>query len=292
MEPIVTAAECAIAVALPLTFAELAADLEAPGHDFARSMIEGSGRDLREAWDEIYEPQVVRACDQLEMAARSVGATVVLGATLRDVAHLAAIFPVVGLVAHSVQTPITAMDIIEPEGILAVIDAGESIVARQLRRRLEAGPRSLHDSERVAAFLDDALVETRDWMSVPARRERRERPSPHLERVLLERCFGFALRPAPLLELRDGLVTLTALEAAIPSDFGGVLDLAVCNSIAIGELLKRERRECLIVRHEFLARIDLQLARFAIILEVLAKRPARYSDVLHQLSLSLVRGKA
>lgn len=47
-----------------------------------------------------------------------------------------------------------------------------------------------------------------------------------LDRVMLEDCFGDALRRGPLLELRDGLMTMDDLLATIPPDFRGVLDLS------------------------------------------------------------------
>jgi hypothetical protein len=289
MERLVTAADCALAIALPLTFAEFAEDAEAPDRDFVRSVLAGSGRGLRDTWAEVYAPKVVQGCERVAAAARAAGTAVIEGATLADLHGLLSAFSVVCLVGHTTQTPIAPADLADSAEILRIIEAGESIVARYLRGRLAGQAISPREVDRLAAFLDDALAETRAWILAPARRERRGRPELHLERVFLEECFRGALRPAPLLELRDGLVTMANLDAAIPPDFAGVLDLSVCNSVAIAELIKRRRRDCLVVHNSFLARLDVRLDRFALAMDILSRRAARYSDVLHSLSLELLR---
>lgn len=294
MERVVSPAECALAVALPLTFREFEEDAGSTERDFVRSFIEGSGRSLRDAWDEVYEPKVVHVFERVASRAREVGATVVAGATAASLHELLERFPVVCLVAHSVLSSVEPADVLRPDAILRIIDAGDSIVARHLQTILgEQRPPTGEEVELrryLATFLESSLAETRAWFASVVRKAHPGTRGLHVNRVMLEECFGDALRRSGLLELRDGMQTLDDLLAAIPADFAGVLDLSVCNSVALGEPIKRRRPDCLIVESSYLARIDLRLARYALVLKLLELRAVRYTDALRQLSLELVKG--
>ena len=264
MERTVSPADCALAVALPLTLREFEEDAGSADRDFVRSVIEGSGRSLREAWDEVYAPKVVHVFERVAARAREAGATVVTGATATSLRELLERFPVVCLVAHSVLSSVEPADVLRPDAILRIIDAGDSIVARHLRALLgEQPPPSTGGDElrrHLAAVLESSLAETRAWFASVVRRAHADGRGLHVNRVMLEECFGDALRRSRLLELRDGMQTLDDLLAAVPLDFAGVLDLSVCNSVALGESIKR-RRPRLLDRREFLPRADRPEAR-------------------------------
>lgn len=59
----------------------------------------------------------------------------------------------------------------------------------------------------------------------------------------------------------------------------------------IGESIKRKRHHCLVIENAYLARVDLRLIRYVLALTVLARRPARYTDAMFQLSRELMRNK-
>lgn len=163
-------------------------------------------------------------------------------------------------------------------------------MASQLRRALAGESWATDDAalrEQLARRLDAALAPTRAWLGATARTDLRGRP-PHLDRVMLEDCCGAALRRTPVLELHDGIATMDELRAAIPPRFSGVLDLSVCNSVALGESIKRGRSGFLVVENEFLARIDLRLVRYALMLGRLAIGKARYTDALAEVSRRLM----
>jgi hypothetical protein len=297
MERAVTPADCALAVALPLTFEEFEADAGSPERDFIRSVLDGSGRSLRDTWDEVYAPKVVDICERVAAKARALGGTVVTRTTAGLLRELLAKFPVVCLIAHSIQAPVEAEDVLRPDAIQRTIEAGGSLLARHLRSRLDtaahasAPGRAWLTHEQIAALLDESLAATRAFMASTVRRDAAARQELHVDRVMLEDCFGDALRRGRVLEVRDGMLTMDDLLAEIPLEFAGVLDLSVCNSIVLGESIKRRRDRCLVVENTFLARVDLRFVRYALALTVLARRPARYTDALLELSRDLMRSK-
>lgn len=293
MEPAISPADCALAVALPLTEERFLSDAAAPDKDFARSVIAGSGRSPAAAWAELYAPKVVALYERIAVRARALGATVATGVTAPVLRGLLERFPLVSLFAHSMSSPVRPADVVAPRTILDVIRDGRTIVARHLRDAL-ANRRWAGDEatlrHQVAAALDEALAPTRAWTETTVRVDRAGRPARYLSRVMLEDCFGDAMRRAPMLELHDGLKTMDELLAAVPLGFAGVLDLSVCNSFALGESIKRRRQDCLIIENVFLARIDLRLARYALVLNRLARGPARYTDALTEVSRALIGG--
>src|SRR5882672_1781131 len=291
MEPAISPDDCVLAVALPLTAERFLSDATAPDRDFARSVIAASGRPPAVAWSELYAPKVVAVCERIATRTFSLGAAVAANVTARGLRRLLERFPLVSLVAHSVSLPIRPDDVLEPRTILDIIRDGGTIVARNLRaalanRRWTADELALRDQ--VASALDDALAPTRTWTASTVRTDRADRPARFLSRVMLEDCFGRSLRRAPVIELHDGLKTMDELLAAIPPAFAGVLDLSVCNSFAFGESIKRQRPGCTILENVFLARVELRLARYALVMDRLAHGPARYSDALSEISQALI----
>jgi len=294
MEPTISAAECALAIAVPLTEERFLSDAAAPDKDFARSVIAASGRSPADAWSELYRPKVVVVCERVAARLDAHKARVATDVTAPVLRGLFERYPLVTLVAHARSSPIRPADVLEPREILEIVREGGSIVARHLRDAL-ADRRWADDAgalrDQLAAALDAALEPTRAWTATTVRSDRAGRPEPLLSRAMLEDCLGRCLRRAPVLELADGGVTMDELLAAIPPGFAGVLDLSVCNSFGFGESIKRRRPDCAIIENVFLARIELRLARYALVIDRLARASARYSDALSEISLALIGDK-
>jgi hypothetical protein len=291
VEPRVTPAECALAVALPLTRDEFIRDATSPDKDFVKSVVHGSGRDLKAAWDELYRPKVVDLCMRVMERSRALGATVVTRVTTASLRALLARFPVVSLFAHSLSPPVHPVDVVQPRAILDSLGKGEVVVARQLRDTF-VGQTWARDEEslrrQIAMRLEELLEKARAWYASTVRADDRGRPEPYLNRVMLEDCFGPAMRRAPLLELSDGIKTMDELSCALPPGFAGVLDLAACNSVALGEAVKARQPACLVIENMFLARVDVRLVRYALVLNHLARRPAQYTEALTEITRTLI----
>ena len=173
-----------------------------------------------------------------------------------------------------------------------MIQRGGSLVALHLRHTFQGEVWETDEEllrRHLARVLDTSLDPSRAWYGSTVRTDSRGRPAFHLNRVMLEDCFGPAMRRAPSLELHDGVKTMDELLATIPRQFAGVLDLSVCNSVALGESIKRRRSDCLVVENVFLARIDIRLVRYALVLARLALAPARYTDALAEVSRHFIK---
>jgi hypothetical protein len=161
-----------------------------------------------------------------------------------------------------------------------------------LRRRA-----SLRDSE-IARVVDDALRGIGDFpgqiagaldaLCAPAVRRysasdrKGSEDDRGLSRVALEHALP-GLRHAGAIELADRMHTAAEVVQATPYDYPGVIDLSVCNSILLAELLKRARRPALIASGEFRASLAFRMVRYRVLVEHLHRRRARYTDVLQQL---------
>jgi hypothetical protein len=295
MERSVTPADCALGVALPLRFEEFARDAESPDKDFVRAIVAGSGRSVAGAWRELYEPKVVELYARIAARAEAVGVTICAGVTAASLHELLDQHHVVSLLAHSRLAAVGPHDVVLPAAIRDAIDAGTGLVTAHLRDEVAGQPWATDEATvrvQVAAALDAALEPSRVWLASTARTDAAHRPVRFLHRVMLEDAFDGALRRAPLLELRDGLLTMDELVAAIPVGFDGVLDLSVCNSVAFGESIKRRRPDCLVVENVFLARADLRLVRYGLVVSQLGRQPARYTEALTEVTRAVLEARA
>src|SRR5262245_12777138 len=120
MESAISPADCALAVALPLTEQRFLRDAAAPDKDFARSVIATSGRSPLEAWTELYAPKVVALYERVAARVRRLGATVASDVTAAALHELLGQFSVVSLFAHAMAAPVRSGDIIKPRAVLDI----------------------------------------------------------------------------------------------------------------------------------------------------------------------------
>lgn len=269
--------ECCLALALPMSRAELLADIGAPcPSDFARGigqLREHTGLD-RTAYD--YEEQM-KVCRRVVAEAERHGVHVVRRAALSDLRELTGRFHVVSVVAHAPSHGVSPTDILEPATLVHTLLSGtqddharlrEHLSSRGIALRAEAPP----PVELLAEALDAAL-----WTRDPSA----ERTPYQMDRTRMEDMLSPSLRPAPVLELSDGLHCLGPVREAISAGFDGVLDLSACTSVVLAEALKRTRNEFIVIGtrrptiplHRFML-YELRLREM-----VLAGRPVRFTQV-------------
>ena len=82
-------------------------------------------------------------------------------------------------------------------------------------------------------------------------------------RERLDRGFSDSkvLAPGNRVEFSDGLHTITDVVAHLPVDFAGVLDLSVCNSVFLAEVVRRHCPKC----RRVVANEDPTMPRFRLI---------------------------
>jgi hypothetical protein len=99
-------------------------------------------------------------------------------------------------------------------------------------------------------------------------------------RVLLEEAFPTALRPAPAVELADGMHTVAEFTDAIPRSFDGVLDMTICNSVILGAAVKRACPDCLVAVNRYPAEMHVRMTFYCLALQSLARHRTAYINVL------------
>jgi hypothetical protein len=114
----------------------------------------------------------------------------------------------------------------------------------------------------------------------------------YINREHLDVCAEGSILPGNRVELSDGLYSAEEFRSAIPSKFTGVLDLTVCNSVRLGEVIKKTRT-CSCIAHANPVDLDFHLAFYKQFLMLLTKHPANYVEsyqaLRHELSLRIYK---
>lgn len=94
---------------------------------------------------------------------------------------------------------------------------------------------------------------------------------------------------AVAVEFARGLVPLSRVLAGVPASYAGVLELALCHSWQLGEIVKSQRPACLVVMHEHQTRPAFRAPFYRAVMEELNLRPRRYTDALIDLAKELLQ---
>jgi len=249
--------ECALAVALPLTFEAFCADVDAGATmDYSHGML--LGRSHERAWSESAAP-VAAACAALVEFARQVGIEVVPEARLPDIASLFTRFPVVTVVAHWRGAFLQGSDVlVEASALLDRFRVGTDELSRNLAARL---------GERVSAKADAALERSAlaEWLNRSVISSPEPLPgcvpidatvtfladdlwleSEHRRRI--DEAFPDGIRRGNRLELRDGLHSAEAIAKCVPARWSGIIDLVNCHSAYLAETVKDRRPQRRVIR--------------------------------------------
>lgn len=239
---VVTPSDCALLVALPLTFDEFREDVVAalgrnPGEmrgDFAAvHSIDKDVRGIEGGWHAFGAPTAAQIAELLQHA-ESVGVGHVVSRT--DGSALNCVFQarpkVVILIAHWRSTGVRDRDLVPRfaslaaqrlEGEAGDVAASLAAVLQQVNLASGGSPRN----RAVAAALNR-------WV--------REDGFIRVERRLQLDCLLEGLIvPGEAVELRDGYYSAEAAAALLPSDWAGIIDLGVCTSMRLAQALKAER---------------------------------------------------
>lgn len=291
--------DCALCVAVPLTREDFFADLAAPERkDFVQHVrrvnsLAGAADEFY--WSSVYAPiaaTVERAC----VTAARLGVDVRQRIMFADLPSLFAKKKVLTLVAHWRFTRVTASDVVEPRHFLDTIERpANPLQARVAGAILEQSPQLLNDCaaatydalrERIAAAITPVIAAAHAAYRRPDKpvAESVGEPRPvdlrRVTRVAVEEAFPTSIRPAPAIELADGMHTVPEFIEAIPRSFDGVLDMTVCNSVIVGAAVKRARPDCLVAVNRYPAEMHVRMTFYALAVESLARRNAPYIDVL------------
>lgn len=291
--------ECALAVGLPLTRDEFLRQLDpAWDGDFARHVRAGNpmpGAADEAYWTSVYAP-VARHVERICCHAEGLRVRVVRAAGLADLPMLLATYRVVTVLGHWKFLRLVPDDVPAPHALLRSLAHATELVQHQFARAVFARAPELSPdtvagdaAERLLNALNGIIADAHRAYRLPgsgAKAEPRAGGSPlgevlqRLTRPALEAAFPDHVRPGRCIELADGMHTVREFVDAVPADFGGVLDLSVCNSVIVGAAVKRARGGCQVAMNRYPANIMYRMSLYKLVVECLHDRARPYSEAM------------
>jgi hypothetical protein len=245
---------CALVLSLPLTRADFDADLlMGEAMDYSRHNIL-VGRSPEQAWNQD-GAQIATVARELATVASELGVLVCCAPTLSCISALFRVCSVVTVVAHWRGASLRGSDFRrEPKLMLEDIGCGRDELRCALAQRLDRA-----DIERVlgaasfarrAALMAELLNKSVIDSDVPLpgcaapNGELVYRPWLRFRhRQLIDAVFSDLLSPGNQIELRDGLYAPCEIAEAIPENWSGIVDLALCQSAAAAKVIKDGRTD-------------------------------------------------
>jgi hypothetical protein len=209
------------------------------------------------------------------------------------------------LVAHWRSPIFTLDDLVRPKSLIAAIreskNEGAELVRAQLSLKLKE---CLSDFDRpdgqIGAVLN-CLIEELNRLLVEGQLhpELRKDASAnalyrlqykmHLNRIALEDAFRGEFKGGSQVEFFDGLYSISDVIKHISLEYDRLLDLTVCNSILLGEAIKRQRRFCMVIANQEPTTFDFRLIFYQHVIKELARQHNSYLDLVIKLRKRLAR---
>lgn len=316
-------ADCALAVGVPLDRADFLERSSRPETwDFAAKETARYGVTSEFAWEQ-FAPEanaMQRYCRQVKL----MGCVVRRSATLADFASLFGHFKVITLLTHWPLLSLPPSDIPDPSAIAKTFHAPSHPIHQALRRALTSlsgiSEQATMDWQagdikgfvrHLGAVVDDAnrsyipppppprltvLERMLRWIlpahsPLPASGSTRWEASAGslpLTRAALERAFPDAILPGRTIEFRDGMCTTPDFLAAIPPDFSGVLHLAACHSVLVGQAVKDRCVRCLAVMNRYPTALLFRLMEYILVIECLSSKRVPYREAMERIRVGFL----
>lgn len=91
------------------------------------------------------------------------------------------------------------------------------------------------------------------------------------------------------MEFDDGFCGVQEIASAWPIDYDGVLDLTICNSTLLAELIRRRCPHGLVLANEELTYPEFRLPLYNAVVRLLCRRPQPYEDAVFEIRKYLTR---
>jgi len=244
-------ADCALLLALPLTRASFAGDVEGFGAtdpgcargDYAHRMVaQAYNGDVDRAWE--HDGKEVAALGQALVDEARAARFVLVDAAATSASLAAAAASgasVIMLCAHWRGPEVARVDLRPPfEDAVADLATSPDPFLRDLARHFAAAEARYLDAARESVRVEgvNAFLRSRAFGDPEAMRDQ------------LDDWFCSALVAGNCLELRDGFFKALDLAAVIPADWAGIFDLGICHSLRLALALKAGRSDRLVVTNE------------------------------------------
>jgi hypothetical protein len=275
----------ALAIAVPLTRDALAAAIARGGETSFAAQFAAVSRTggLDAAW-RAYEPEATLAAAVVNDA-EAAGITVVPDVTLARWLELLATFRTVTLVAHWRSSAFEAADLLDLDALWRdVADEGSPLwrCLREFDDRLEQPDG--YDAAALAGWLTAALV--------PDVEDDGRRDEVHLVEIEREmyrrRCALEAACPGVFgggaaIEFSDGFQRVDEIVGGLRADLRALVDLTVCNSVLLGEEIRRKCRHCVVMVNGGAASLSFRLALYRQAIWLMKQIRRSYPDSMMRL---------
>jgi hypothetical protein len=270
--------DCALAIALPLTqedfYLNLASDTE---KDFVRSIFPNPSLVRQEAlWEMKYLPEVVEVVNKVASYVETCGVKVFRDVSLNDFENIFRDFEVVTLVAHWRASNFRKTDFVNPNTLLDLIMSSEQNQIQFIQNSFRKFCKENKDgneylspirstaeiNEFLSKFFNKLLDDSKFHKLIQKQEILTDKLyTKYKTRLTLDSLFDSYISPGNRIELFDGLLSVEKFLEVIPNDYSGVFDFVVCNSVLIGNVIKKHRK-CIVLVNEKPAILEYRLAVF------------------------------
>jgi hypothetical protein len=287
--------ECAFLLTFPTTREEFFEDTH-PGQatDFLQKNFARTNLTQEENW-KLYRPTADLA-EEVTIALQNWGVHVIRRARATDCFSAMAANRVTILCAHWRSSEIDQEDV-NWQVLEEILENCETMVFTDWAARLiEAGSAALDCPQQKTVFIDklnrlirdECLVSDPRFGGMPGQRAATKQHQMFLNRKALDKCFPGVFRNGTSVEFADGFILIESFANCVNANYAGILDLSVCNSILLGEMIKLRAKKCLVVATELPALVEFRLLLYRSLFQLL-RDGQPYLETLTRLREELLR---
>ena len=280
--------ECALAIAIPLTRESFLSDLTDDRKDFVKAFASKRKSLSHEGLWTAYAPYAEFASRIVKELA-DLGVDVSLDVTLDEFCEHLRKREVTTLVAHWSSAFFKQTDIVDAPELVGRIRSSQPAIESEfgatgaeslLAMTKLSGPDEKLLAEVLASHLNAFLLTVPSSLDVAddgcIGRLTRRAYLLTKRREALEKLFPMMFVGGNSVEFSDGLCRPDVLTDKIGADYGGVLDLTVCNSIPLGEAIRNKCERCAVLMNEQSASFEFRFALYRQIIRSLARKKNSY----------------
>jgi hypothetical protein len=275
--------ECALLLAIPATRAEFDRAWRRRS-DFLAAYA-GEAADPGRAWAR-YAPYAALSDEVAREAAES-GVSVAREATLAQLTDAIGRFRVVTLAAHSRDATVRETDVANAGLVQARAPAiAAALLPHGHRDRFRVPEKTAADLAGWLNGLMDACLEQARLDAPPSGSSAAAAMQTWTElrrwdlRREIDRLAAPGLAGGAAVEFGDGFHLLEEIDAAVPGTLCECLDLTVCESVLLGEILRRRRTTGVILTNVEATSADFRMALYRQALRLVRKRGTQYQDAV------------
>jgi hypothetical protein len=287
--------QCALALAIPLNRNDFFAGLDFNTQkDFIKSLARRNSALTEDAlWETVYA-RTIKTVTSVAQAVSAQGVTVITNVTLSNVRELFEQFQVVTLVAHWRSAQFHLADFLNPKQLIQTLiqPSTPSIEAfvRTLPQSWISNIRKLEANDDNISILSKTLAKDFNTFLESLKLHPDLVPNQtgqttvydidyqkYLNRLVIDRVFESLISPGNQIEFFDQLHSIDNFVTAIPQNYSGLIDFTVCNSVLIGNVIKRQRH-CIVIVNKEPTTLEFRMVIYKGIIELLSRLDIDYMN--------------